>query len=150
MIRDYLRGVQRACCLFAAVFAANSACAQSADGVITAPERSEVSLSNATEEEIRSRFGEPDAVEPERTGATWRYGRSQVFFSDGVVSGWLDSGDLAERQFSAALKSKRKPGDPFEGALPKKGWKNDWQPAEGVAPEDIVDSLMEPERAGSN
>jgi hypothetical protein len=101
-----------------------------------------LSLQGLRPEEVIRRLGQPDQRELSEDQERWIYGQSIVFFTGGVVTAWSDQGDFQPRLIVRSLQ-KNESGDPAD----QDGWETAWRRQKPVAPEDVVDEILEPEKS---
>ncbi len=98
------------------------------------------SLKGLSRTQIVKLLGKPDSLKeqpPEKEA--WTYGRSLILFTDGVVSGWSNAGELRPRRNLARVKNPRSSEyDRFSSS-----WTNDWTPQDLVEPEEVISDIME-------
>lgn len=99
------------------------------------------SLKGMRQEQVLELIGKPDSrkVGAEGSGKeTWTYGRSLILFTDSLVSGWSNAGELRPRRNLARVrKSKSSEYDRYSST-----WENDWTPQEADRPEEVIEDIM--------
>ncbi len=86
-------------------------------------------------EEVLQHLGPPDrkqAVDEDRE--SWWYGKSIVFFNQGKVTAWSDSGDFTQRKNLSRIKAEQ----PQQNQEAFRQWPNDWTPPRADQLEDEV------------
>ncbi len=98
-------------------------------------------LKGMKREQVLELIGKPDSTkgDVETTGKeTWTYGRSLILFTDGIVSGWSNAGELRPRRNLARVKkSKNSEYDRYSSS-----WENDWTPQQLDRPEEVIEDIM--------
>ena len=114
-------------------------------------------LKGLSQKKIIELFGPPNRKYSSSQGSeSWTYGSSIVFFTDGKVSAWSDSGELSHGQHVAAMQashgftgsnsfdSGHNPADAGE-LTKRKHWKNAWTPKQEISEKDVLDSIIDEE-----
>ncbi|MCB0343512.1 MAG: hypothetical protein KDD66_00265 [Bdellovibrionales bacterium] len=94
--------------------------------------------------DVQRQFGDPDSKKRDQQASIerWYYGDSSIIFNDGVVSAWVDNGDLSVR--SLVPKRKRRAFERDE-EFALEGWKKIWKKEDNVkvdTREDVLNDLV--------
>lgn len=111
-------------------------------GEATPPPPPPLQIRGLSTEDITALYGAPDAKHPTRSGESWQYGGSSILFSENVVTGWSDIGELHEREVLHSLH--RRPSSELPDPTDDKGWSTPWRRQERIPAEEVVDELLEP------